>query len=316
MPSPLRFVPNAAKLWKDPAGNPIAIAEVTIRTIQGRYLMRPSSRSTSLILGVISKAQEKYAFPLYGYAYLSNHGSILLGIRSAAHLSRIMNFIHSNIARELGRKEHSDWRGKFFERRGRAILVLSDEDMEARLKYLLSNGTKEGLVARPERWTGAHCARVLCQGGRDMGVWVNRSRMHRNVESYSEAEQEASDRIPVRLSQIPSRSHLSPEQYRSFIREMCREISVEAKEERKGKPPLGVYRAERMNPHFKPEGTAHSPAPLVHCSDREDRHGFKGAYKAFVEAFRAACDVLVKMEWESEFPEGGLPPLWELKAPA
>ena len=60
--------------------------------------MRPSSRSTSLILGVIAKAQEKYAFPLYGYAYLSNHGSILLGIRSAAHLSRIMNFIHSNIA--------------------------------------------------------------------------------------------------------------------------------------------------------------------------------------------------------------------------
>ena len=44
--------------------------------------------------------------------------------------------------------------------------------------------------------------------------------------------------------------------------------------------------------------------------------GFNGAYKAFVEAFRAACDVLVKMEWESEFPEGGLPPLWELKAAA
>ena len=103
MSSPLRFVPDAAKLWKDPTGNPIAIAEVTIRTLHGRYLMRPSSRSTSLILGVIAKAQEKYAFPLSGYAYLSNHGSILLGVKSAPHLSRIMNFIHSNIARELGR---------------------------------------------------------------------------------------------------------------------------------------------------------------------------------------------------------------------
>ena len=314
MPSPIRFVPNTAKLWKDPTNNPIAIAEVTIRTIQGRYLMRPSSQSTSLILGVIAKAQERYSFPLYGYAYLSNHGSLLLGVRSAAHLSRIMNFIHSNIARELGRKEHSDWRGKFFERRGRAILVLSDEDVEARLKYLLANGTKEGLVARPERWTGAHCARVLCQGGRDMGLWVNRSRLQRIVESYSEAEHEASERIPVRLSQIPSRAHLSPEQYRSFAREMCREISVEAKEERKGKPPLGAHRAERMNPHFRPEATAHSPAPLVHCTDRDHRHGFKGAYKAFVEAFRAACDALVEMEWEREFPEGGLPPLWELKS--
>ena len=42
-------------------------------------------------------------------------------------------------------------------------------------------------------------------------------------------------------------------------------------------------------------------------------HRFKGAYKAFVGAFKAACEVLVEMEWEIEFPEGGLPPLWELK---
>ena len=88
---------------------------------------------------------------------------------------------------------------------------------------------------------------------------------------------------------------------------------MEAKEERRGKPPLGVHRAERMNPHFKPEGTAHSPAPLVHCTDQEDRHRFKGAYQAFVSAFKAACEALVAMEWESEFPEGGLHPLWELK---
>ena len=88
---------------------------------------------------------------------------------------------------------------------------------------------------------------------------------------------------------------------------------MEAKQERRGEPPLGVHRAERMNPHFKPEGTAHSPAPLVHCTDREDRHRFKGAYKAFVGAFKAACEALVAMEWESQFPEGGLTPLWELK---
>ena len=72
MPSPLRFVPDTAKLWTDKDGNPIAIAEVTIRTIQGRFLMRPSTRSRSLILGVLGKAQQKYKFPLYGYAYLSN----------------------------------------------------------------------------------------------------------------------------------------------------------------------------------------------------------------------------------------------------
>jgi hypothetical protein len=63
-------------------------------------------------------------FELYAYAYLSNHGSILVGVRSAHHLARVMNYIHGNISRELGRKENSDWRGPFFERRGRPILVL------------------------------------------------------------------------------------------------------------------------------------------------------------------------------------------------
>ena len=59
MPSPLRYVPDEAKLWRDEEGNPIAVAEVTIRTIQGRFLMRPSPRSTSLLLGVIAKAQHQ-----------------------------------------------------------------------------------------------------------------------------------------------------------------------------------------------------------------------------------------------------------------
>ena len=70
-----------------------------------------------------------------------------------------------------------------------------------------------------------------------------------------------------------------------------------------------------MRPTLGATYSGKSGATYSGC-DREDRHGFKGAYKAFVEAFRAACDVLVKMEWESEFPEGGLPPLWELKAAA
>jgi hypothetical protein len=313
MPSPLRFVPDTAKIWKDSNGNPIAIAEVTIRTIQGRYLMRPCPRSTTLILGVIAKAQQRYKFPLFGYAYLSNHGSLLLGVRSAAHLSRIMNFIHSNIARELGRKELSDWRGKFFERRGKAILVLTDDDVESRLKYLLSNGTKEGLVARPERWTGTHCARVLCQGGKDIGVWVNRSKWHSNKHTSAQSEQDVSERLEVRLSPIPSRENLSPKLYRQFIRELCKDIAIEAKEERHGRPPLGVHRAERMNPHFKPEGTAHSPAPLVHCADNKERHGFKRAYRAFVDTFREACEAILQRDWENEFPEGGLTPLWELR---
>jgi hypothetical protein len=65
--------------------------------------MKPTPENTDLLLGVIGRALSLLDFELYGYAYLSNHGSMLVGVRSAQHLSRVMNYIHGNIAK------HQDW---------------------------------------------------------------------------------------------------------------------------------------------------------------------------------------------------------------
>ena len=65
MAAPLRFIPEESKLWTDQKGRPIAIAEVTIRTIQGRYLMKPTPENTDLLLGVIGRAQSLLDFELY-----------------------------------------------------------------------------------------------------------------------------------------------------------------------------------------------------------------------------------------------------------
>ena len=143
MPTPLRYVPEEAFLWEDSQGRPVAVIEITIRCILGTYLLKPTERNTSLIRGVIGRAQEKLDFELYGYGFLSNHGSMLLGVLSAKHQSAIMEYIHSNIAREIGRTENSAWPGRFWGRRGRPIVVLSDEDLVNRMRYLLSNSTNE-----------------------------------------------------------------------------------------------------------------------------------------------------------------------------
>ena len=105
MSTPYRFIPDEAKRWKDSQGQPIAVVEVTIRTILGIYLLKPTPRNKSLILGILGRAKERLGFELYGYAYLSNHGSLLVGVRDAEHLARIMEFIHGNIARELGSRK-------------------------------------------------------------------------------------------------------------------------------------------------------------------------------------------------------------------
>ena len=51
------------------------MVEVTIRTILGIYFLKPIVQNTHLILGILGRAKALLGFELYGYAYLSNHGS-------------------------------------------------------------------------------------------------------------------------------------------------------------------------------------------------------------------------------------------------
>ena len=95
----LRFIPDDAKLWPDEKGRRVAIVEITANCIQGRHLLRPSARTTELFLGVLGRAQELYDFPLYAYACLGTHYSMLIGVRSAEQMSAIMAHVHGNVAR-------------------------------------------------------------------------------------------------------------------------------------------------------------------------------------------------------------------------
>jgi hypothetical protein len=45
MAESLRFIPQQAKKWLDDRGRPIAVAEVTTRTIQGRFLLKPTLKN-------------------------------------------------------------------------------------------------------------------------------------------------------------------------------------------------------------------------------------------------------------------------------
>jgi len=139
MPRRLRFVP------------PGSLVEVTCRTVQGRLLLRPSPILRDLTLGVLARAARLYPVEIHAFAFLSNHYHLLMTVPDAERLARFMNYLNSNLAREAGRLIR--WREKFWGRRYQAILV-SDEDAAQieRLRYVLSHGAKEGLVASPLDW--------------------------------------------------------------------------------------------------------------------------------------------------------------------
>ena len=310
MARPLRVVSDFNKTFIGSHGRPVAVFEITTRTTQGRFLIKPTRRCRDLVLGVFGRAQSLLEFELYGYAYLSNHGSLLVGVESAHQLSKLMCYVNSNIARELGRKEHSNWQETFWGRRSRAIPILIEDDLNERMKYLLANSTKEHLVSHPTRWPGAHCARAICEGTVDQGVWIDRSLMHSS--GYSIPESEATTIHPVVLQPLPSLSHLSTVQYQAYIQAMCDEVAEEAAEERRltGGRVEGVRRILRRSPHHKPRVMAKSPAPMVHCSEPKTIAWFKAQYRLFVEAYRDAFQRLQARVLcaKSAFPEGCVAP--------
>ena len=163
MSRPLRFIPEGG-----------ALVEVTTRTLQSRFLLRPSRATNEVVLGVLGRAQRLYPVEICGFVFASNHYHLLLRVADAEQLANFMGYFNSNLARELGRLV--GWREKVWSRRYTAI-VISDEEgaQRARLKYILAHGAKEDLVDRPREWPGVHAVRALLEDEPLEGLWFDRT---------------------------------------------------------------------------------------------------------------------------------------------
>ncbi len=187
----LRFVPEGG-----------ALVEVTCRSIQGRFLLKPSPVLNELIAGVLGRAQELYPVDICGLIYTSNHYHMLLRVPDAERMSRFVGYVNTNIAKEAGKL--AQWREKFWSRRYQHIVVTEEEPAQvARMKYLLSHGAKEGLVKRPQDWPGVHGIRALLDGEPLRGYWFDRTK------EYA-ARQRNEELLPARLRHGVHRPPLSP----------------------------------------------------------------------------------------------------------
>lgn len=273
-------------------------------------LLRPSAGLTALIVGLLARAARLAGVAVHAYAFLSNHYHLLVSVADAQQLASFMNFFNSNLARGAGRLVR--WREKFWGRRYQAIVVSGEEEAQmSRLVYLLSQGVKEGLVASPYDWPGAHCARALVEGTAIAGRWHNRtleSKAQRKTlaldpEAFVEQEQ-------LTLAPLPCCLELEPEAYRARIRAMIEEIEIDGRqrEAETGMPPLGSDAVCRQDPHHEPNQLKKAPAPLVHAAAPEVRRALRRAYFSFLAAYRHAAGLLRDGVKEVEFPDGAFPP--------
>ena len=243
MSRPLRFIPDGG-----------ALVEVTCRTLQSRFLLRPRRDLDEIIVGVLGRAQRRYQVRCCGYMFSSNHYHFLLDVDNARQLARFMCFVNSNIAREISRLY--GWTDKIWSRRYKAIVVSSEDEAQiARLKYLLENGVKEGLVARPQDWPGVHVARALIQGEDLTGYWFDRTKEYaaRNRGEKFDRLQYATVET-IHLSPLPCWKHLPDDVWRARALDLIHEIEEEAAVRRSttGSQPLGAAAILGQHPHDRP----------------------------------------------------------------
>jgi len=297
MPRPLRWIPDNG-----------ALVEVTCRTVHGRYLLRPSLNLNEIAVGILARAKRMFQMKICALIFTSSHYHMLLWVKDAEQLAKFMGYVNSNLAREAGRLVQ--WREKFWSRRYRAIVISEEEGAQiGRMKYVISNGAKEGLVRTPGEWPGLHGLQYLLDGKPLEGYWFDRTQ-----EYAARQRREDFDRLryataeTLTLDPLPCWEGLSTQQIRVRVSDLVSEIELETQAALGGREPLGPEAILAQDPHSHPKQPKKSPAPRFHAFSKEARRALYDAYSEFLGAFRDAAKKLQSGDLGTPFPEGCFPP--------
>ncbi len=280
------------------------LVEITNRTIQGRYLLKPTKKVRAICIGALGRAQRLYDVDIHGFGFLSNHYHLLASFDDSEQMAHFTGHFQSKIAREIGRR--IGWREKFWSRRYSAIPVSEEEAAQiGRLDYLLSQGVKEGLVYHPADWPGAHSVDALLYGTPLEGIWYDRTAEYRaRIQRKSFDPDEFAQVETVELSPLPCWRHKTTVWIRRQVQQRVDEIVDEARTDN------GRFRKllAAVRPTDRPQRMKHSPAPWFHCASRAVRKELMRAYSEFLAAYREAAEHWLRGELTAPFPERCFPP--------
>ena len=283
--------------------------EVTVRTPDSRYLLRPSRRLNRIFAGCLGKALELYPVRLHAVVVLSSHYHCLLSPEDSQQLARFMCHLNTNLSKEIGRLH--DWSGSIFQGRYQCIPISGEpKAQQARLRYLLRHGCKEGLVLGPRDWPGIHSAAALCDGTPIVGTWLDRTAYwHARNRGEDCGASQFTTRYEIRLEPLPCWEHLDDEVWRSLVREMVADIEVETRAEHKrdGTIPCGASAVLRKPPHYLPGRQKRSPAPRFHVASRAAWDELVAGLREFVAAYRRAAEGVAAGVQSVRFPSDCFP---------
>ena len=276
---------------------PGSLQHVVDVMFQNRFLLRPSPELNTVVAGIIGCAQRRFHMEICAVAVLSSHLHLLVRPRDAAHLAAFMCFLKTNLSKAVARLH--GWHGPIFQGRYRSVTVSNEAtDQVEAMRYVLSQGVKEGLVDRVSHWPGVHCGNAFKRG--------------RSIEGFWKRPEE------IVFSPLPCLRHLSDEAWQNEVTGWIRDIDREAAHHRRetGTRSLGVKKILSAAPDFRPPEVKRSPKRRFHASDPKVRASMRTLWRDLIRAYREASnrfrsgkasDAVAVIE-KGLFPEGMFPP--------
>jgi putative transposase len=268
------------------------MVEITTRTAAGRLLLRPGDELNRRITSVIGRALDLYPVSLHAFVFMSNHWHALLSVLDAARLSDFLRHVNGNVAKAV--HDVVGWEGPVWGRRTQVIAVLDDEAADARYRYILAHGAKEGLVTSPLDWPGVSSARALALGEPVTGSWIRPGSTVRAPQQHA-----------IELAPLPAWARMSSWQRRERTADMVREIAAA----NTGRPVVGAALILRQDPLDRAV-LERTPAPLAHVVAQSTMNAFLSARRSFLGTYRAAAQRLLaaSVALVAGFPAGAIPP--------
>ena len=291
------------------------------RAFQGRYLLRPSKRVNAIIAGVVGRAlNENKGVTLYAQVFMSNHLHMMLA-GDPTSIVGFMRDVKREVSCRLAKLPHLKWSGTMWHGPYLATGLPTHESQIKCLRYILSHGVKEGLVARPEQWPGIHSAKELLSGKKLKGSWFWSTPYGKKLNAQNRTKKKKSVRqrdfyitYEIELKTIPAWQHLDAKEVRQRIREMVKDIVEEGRKARRGKKPLGAKAVCKMpvsTVSELPDPPWFEDRKAMVCWPSTDREGtwtYVEAFYLFQSAFRRAAGKLKQGLLDVVFPSGSFRP--------
>lgn len=253
---------------------------------------------------------------LYGFVFLSNHFHLLFSSSTGDQISSFVGYLKGNIARKLSKIRQRP--GRLWKGRSAAIPIADSEALLARVKYLFSQGVKEGLVERPEHWPGASSLPWFL-GEELKGHWVDWRLQRTALRRGRQADpSEYTIEYPINVAPLPCWSGSSRQAIASRTREILDKIADEAQLSRLYEV-IGVESILQTDPLQGPaQRLKMRRPPICHASSQPIRAAFTASRREFVSGFRAASWAMKQGSGSSVvFPFGSFPPAGQfVRAPA